>query len=130
MKGWDGGLSWITTNTLLARYNEAATLVQGDVAPAAGGLFAKRPNADRQFVRRFAQARIGSVDVDKVFTEKERGDIDALIPALERRLLQAKLKPEQEKVLRNYLDGQRQLNEDAIHNAIRLVMSTPEYQLT
>ena len=33
VKGWDGGVSWITTNTLLARYNEAATLVQGDLAP-------------------------------------------------------------------------------------------------
>ncbi len=130
VKGWDGGLSWITTNTLLARYNEAATLVQGDVAPAAGGLFAKRPNADRQFVRRLAQARIGTVDVDKLFTEKERADTDALIPVLERRLLQAKLTSDQEKVLRDYLDGQRQLNGEAIRNAIRLVMSTPEYQLT
>ena len=34
VKGWDGGLSWITTNNLLARYNQADTLVQGDVAPA------------------------------------------------------------------------------------------------
>ena len=31
VKGWDGGVSWITTNTLLARYNDAASLVQGDV---------------------------------------------------------------------------------------------------
>ena len=30
VKGWDGGLAWITTNTLLARNNEAALLVQGD----------------------------------------------------------------------------------------------------
>ena len=43
--------------------------------------------------------------MDKLFTEKERADADALIPALERRLLQAKLKPEQEKVLREYLAG-------------------------
>jgi len=28
VKGWDGGVSWITTNNLLARYNQAATLVQ------------------------------------------------------------------------------------------------------
>ena len=107
VKGWDGGLSWITTNTLLARYNEAATLVQGDLAPAAGGMFAKRPNANRQFARRLSQVRIGAVDVDKLFTEKERADTEALVPALERRLLQGKLKPEQEKVLRDYLDGQQ-----------------------
>ncbi|MGD0745984.1 MAG: DUF1800 domain-containing protein, partial [Verrucomicrobiota bacterium] len=27
VKGWDGGITWITTNTLLARYNDAVTLV-------------------------------------------------------------------------------------------------------
>ena len=70
------------------------------------------------------------MDVDKLFTEKERADAEALIPALERRLLQARLTPEQDKVLREYLAGQRQLDESAILNAIRLVMSTPEYQLT
>jgi hypothetical protein len=130
VKGWDGGLSWITTNTLLARYNEAATLIQGDVSPMAGGALAKRPNAEKQFMRRVSQVRIGSVDVDNLFTEKERTDTNALLPALERRLLQAKFKPEQEKVLRGYLDGQSDLNDSAILNAIRLVMSTPEYQLT
>jgi len=53
-----------------------------------------------------------------------------LIAALERRLLQGRLTPEQDKVLREYLAGQQQLDEGAILNAIRLVMSTPEYQLT
>jgi hypothetical protein len=70
------------------------------------------------------------VDVDKLFTEKERTDAEALVPALERRLLQAKLTPAQDKVLREYLDGQPRLDEGAILNAIRLVMSTPEYQVT
>ena len=130
VKGWDGGLSWITTNTLLARYNEAATLVQGELGPAVAGMNPKRPNAGAQFARRMNQAPIGGVDVNKLFTEKERTDKEALILALERRLLQAKLKPEQEKVLREYLDGQPQLDEGAILNAIRLVMSTPEYQVT
>jgi uncharacterized protein (DUF1800 family) len=130
VKGWDGGLSWITTNTLLARYNEAATLVQGEMQPAVAGTNPKRPNAGKQLARRLSQIRVGGADVNKLFTEKERTDTDALIPALERRLLQAKLKPEQEKVLRDYLDGQPQLDEGAILNAIRLVMSTPEYQVT
>src|SRR5438876_224217 len=40
VKGWDGGLSWITTNNLLARYNEAALLVQGDTSMLAGAMFA------------------------------------------------------------------------------------------
>jgi hypothetical protein len=90
----------------------------------------KRPNASRQFARRLEQVHLGGVDVDKIFTEKERTDIEALIPALERRLLQAKLKPDRDKVLRDYLDGQPRLDDGAILNAIRLVMSTPEYQVT
>ena len=130
VKGWDGGLSWITTNTLLARYNEAATLVQGELAPAVASMNPKRPNASRQFARRLDQMHMRGVDVDKLFTEKERTDAEALVPALERRLLQAKLTPGQDKVLREYLDGQPRLDEGAILNAIRLVMSTPEYQVT
>jgi uncharacterized protein (DUF1800 family) len=130
VKGWDGGVSWITTNTLLSRYNEAATLLQGDVEPMAGGMLANRPNANKQFARRLAQVRIGGVNVEKLFSEKERADAQALIPALERRLLQAKLKPEQEKVLRDYLAGETEFNEGVVRNAMRLVMSTPEYQLT
>ncbi len=130
VKGWDGGLSWITTNTLLARYNEAATLIQGDLAPAVGGMLAQRPNAARQVTRRLAQARVGGADVNKLFTEQDRADADSLIPALEQRLLQARLKPEQDRILRAYLDGHEALDEDAIRHAMRLVMSTPQYQLT
>ncbi len=130
VKGWEGGLSWITTNTLLARYNEAATLIQGNVAPIAKGMFPNRPNVNKQVARRLAQVHVGGVDVEKLFTEWERRDVEALIPALERRLLQARLSPRQDKVLRAYLDGQRPLHDGAILNAIRLVMSTPEYQLT
>jgi uncharacterized protein (DUF1800 family) len=129
VKGWDGGLSWITTNNLLARYNQAATLVQGDTSLASGG-FPNNPVANMQIERRLRNARVGAVDAGKLFTEKERTDKEALLPALEKRLLQAKLKPKQEKALRDYLDSKGELDEGDILNAIRLVMSTPEYQLT
>jgi hypothetical protein len=80
--------------------------------------------------RRLGNARLTSVDVEKLFTERERKDKEALVPALERRLLQSKLKAKQEKVLRDFLDNEGDLTNDSIRNAIRLVMSTPEYQLT
>jgi hypothetical protein len=70
------------------------------------------------------------VEVEKILTEAERRDKEALIGALQRRLLQTRLKPAQEKALRDYLDSQGELDEADILNAIRLVMSTPEYQLT
>jgi len=129
VKGWDGGLSWITTNNLLARYNQAATLVQGDLS-ATGASFANNPNANMMIERRMRNVRVGGVEAAKLFTEKERSDIEALIPALEKRLLQGKLKSKQEKTLRDYLASKKDLGNDTLLNAIRLVMSTPEYQLT
>jgi hypothetical protein len=43
--------------------------------------------------------------------------------------LQTKLNSKQESALRDYLDAHSQLNDGDIRGAIRLVMSTPEYQL-
>ena len=74
--------------------------------------------------------RPSRVNIEKVFNEKERTDKDALVAALEKRLLQSKLKPKQEQALREYLDSQGELDEGDILGAIRLVMSTPEYQVT
>ena len=130
VKGWDGGLSWITTNTLLARYNQAATLVQGDLSVLAGARPGNNPAGNPALMRRFQGARLGGVDTHKLFTAREREEKEALIAALEKRLLQGKLKPKQEKVLQDYLGSESELTEERILNAIRLVMSTPEYQLT
>jgi len=129
VKGWDGGLSWITTNNLLARYNQAAVLVQGDMSAASGAL-ANNPGVNMMIERRLRNTPVGKADPAKLFSERERSDNDALVAALEKRLLQDKLKPKQEKVLRDYLASETALNDKIILNAIRLVMSTPEYQLT
>jgi hypothetical protein len=53
-----------------------------------------------------------------------------VIPALEKRLLQSSLKPKQEQTLRAYLDSRTAPNDTDIRETIRLLMSTPEYQLT
>ena len=128
VKGWDGGLSWITTNNLLARYNEAAVLVQGDLS-AVGGIGANNPNVNMMVERRMRSLRAGSVDAKKILPENERLNKETLIASLERRLIQDKLKPKQREALRDYLDSKTELDDSAVLNAIRLVMSTPEYQL-
>ncbi len=125
VKGWDGGLAWITTNNLLNRYNEAALLVQGAAALGRG---AGRARA-RQTSGKPMRARVAPVNVKRIFTEEERSHRATLVAAVERRFLQARLKPQQEQVLRDYLDSQGDLDEDDILNTIRLVMSTPEYQI-
>lgn len=128
VKGWDGGLSWITTNNLLARYNEAAMLVfsKGSIPP---------DSQNRAF--RFAQERANAmlnrlpeVEVTKILSAEERRNKAAVIPALEKHFLAARLKEKQRQVLTNYLDGRGELDDDDIRHAIRLLMCTPEYQLT
>ncbi|MDB6023300.1 MAG: hypothetical protein JWQ04_3157 [Pedosphaera sp.] len=134
VKGWDGGLSWITTNNLLARYNEAAILVQGDTqmlrATLTGANLGLPQAANMMIQNRLQNVRLNSVDVAKILTEEERTNKDKLLAALERRLLQGKLRGKQEQTLREYVAAQSSLDEAAILNAIRLMMSTPEYQLT
>lgn len=134
VKGWDGGLSWITTNNLLSRYNEAAILVQGDpqmLRAALNGVggFGGAAQAGNALQNRMRGARLETVDVEKILTTEERSDKNKLVAALERRLLQGKLRGKQEQTLREFLDSQTTLDDAAIRNAIRLMMSTPEYQL-
>ncbi len=131
VKGWDGGLSWINTSNLLARYNYAAFLVEGD-ASVLSGMAMGGPNGGggAQFQNRLQNFRGRSVDISKIVTGEERSDKTKLLAALEHRLIQGKLRGKQEQTLRDYLDGQPELNRDVIFNTIRLMMSTPEYQLT
>jgi uncharacterized protein (DUF1800 family) len=121
VKGWDGGLSWITTNNLLSRYNFANYLALGE-SPMA---MPARKNGRRP---RMPQA--ARVDTTKLFPETVQKDKERLLAALQKRLLQAELKPEHQSAVRAYLDSQGEIDELDVLHAIRLVMSTPEYQLT
>ena len=132
VKGWDGGIAWITTNNLIARYNQSALLAQGDMAVvtslATGP--ARNPARVKQIQNRMRNLRAGGVDVNKIFTEEERTNKERLIAALEKRLLQASLAGSREKTLREFLDSKKDIDESDIRDAIRLVMSTQEYQVT
>jgi len=128
VKGWDGGLSWITTNNLLSRYNESAMLVlsEGSIAPSS-------PNKNIRRIEDYANnlaKKMPAVDVSKILSPEERRSKKLLIPALEKRFLQAKLKDKQTGTLREFLDGRGELDDQDIRHTIRLIMSTPEYQLT
>jgi uncharacterized protein (DUF1800 family) len=132
VKGWDGGVTWITTNTLLTRYNDAQSLVQGtlpalsaaDLARKAGGAGGEKA------MKALQRLHMGGVDLDKILTPDERTDKDLLVTSLEHRLLQSSLKGEQELALSEFLDSKTTLNDADILTTIRLVMSTPAYQVT
>lgn len=130
VKGWDGGMAWITTNSLLARYNQAALMIYGGPAFIKGMAKNDRAAMDRPVIKQLAKAGAGSVNVQRILTAEERRDKELLIAALQKRLLQSKLKPDQEEALRGFLDSRGELDRDDILGAIRLVMATPDYQLT
>jgi len=132
VKGWDGGITWITTNTLLARYNEAATLIQGTFPPLAPSDFARKPGGQGGAIaeRRAQRLRIGGVNVDKIVPPEELADKDQLVKSLENRLLQTTLRDEQQEALRDFLDTKTKLDDADVQTVIRLVMATPQYQVT
>jgi uncharacterized protein (DUF1800 family) len=132
VKGWDGGISWITTTTLLDRYNTAAILVQGADVPKARLEIMQHMNemAGNQSERQSERVHVGGVSVDKILTPDERADKDRLVAALQHRLLQSALKGDQAKALSDFLNARSKLNDADIRAVIRLVMCTPEYQVT
>jgi uncharacterized protein (DUF1800 family) len=122
VKGWEGGLSWITTSNLLNRYNYAGFLVLGEnpMNPP------KNVGAKRRRPRLFAA---NAIIVTKLFPENVRKDKKLLAEAVQKRLLHGELKPEHQSTLRAYLDSQGELDEIDVLHALRLVMCTPEFQL-
>jgi len=134
VKGWDGGLSWITTNTLLTRYNEANTLLTGTLENMSAQDFAFRAGVPGgEGVKRVAEyqqrIRVGGVDVAKLVRPEERADQQALATSLQQRLLQRPLAPEKQQALRDFLNSKKQLTDADIVTVIRLIMATPEYQV-
>jgi uncharacterized protein (DUF1800 family) len=132
VKGWDGGITWITTTTLLTRYNDAQALVEGTLPSLNASDYARKPGGagGEKAMKILQHVRMGGVDVEKILAPEERADKDTLVAALEHRLLQSALHGDQEKALRDFLDSKQKLSDADILTVIRLVMSTPEYQVT
>ena len=124
VKGWDGGLSWITTNNLLNRYNYAAAMVLGNAAQDMSRARKGRARAERR------TALKSPVKVERLFPKDVRSDRDKLAAAVQKRFLQAELKPHNQSILRAYLESQGEIDDVDVLHAIRLVMCTPEFQLT
>lgn len=132
VKGWDGGLAWITTNNLLNRHHLAAFLVLGvnplsSNAPGPAGnrparLFPRRPGRPGQPVA-------PPLEVAALVNAEDRRDPARLVRSLESRLLQAPLRDHAREVIRAYLASQGALDDDDLRHAIRLIMCTPEFQL-
>ena len=131
VKGWDGGVTWITTNTLLTRYNDAQALVDGQLPPLTAGDFAgKGGNKGNKAMQAMQRVRMGGVAVEKILTPEQRADKATIVAALEHRLFQTTLNTDQEQTLREFLDSKTKMSDADIRTAVRLMMSTPAYQVT
>lgn len=131
VKGWDGGLSWITTSNLLNRYNYAAFLVTGEnpMGLMAQGAKGPKGNKPRPRLGRGPFGRGRPIDIDRIVPEAARQDKDSLIAALEKRFLQSTLREKQRKTLAEFIESQGKLDREDLLHTVRLVMSTPEFQL-
>jgi hypothetical protein len=128
VKGWDGGIAWITTNSLLDRYNFAAALVEGDRVPVPSLKGQMKSLMNRMNDDGLMQ--IFPADVSALFSPADLSDPASFLAALQARFLNAELKPQRLASFTDFLKSRSPIEESDIRKSIRLIMCTPEYQLT
>ncbi len=132
VKGWDGGKSWITTSTLLFRYNFANYLVNGDsIFP---GNTPPRPQGKGVGFGRAAAGepvRREPVDLSKLIPDDLRAKPRELVAHLGQRLFQAAPAERELAAFTGYLESHRGDSSDqTMRGLLHLMMSTPQFQLT
>jgi uncharacterized protein (DUF1800 family) len=133
VKGWDGGKAWVSTSTLLFRYNFASYLVGGDGPGPFGDR--KRPKGfDLGFKPEAAAAvdpRREPVDLAKIVPAELRDRPKELVANLSTRLFQTSLSDHQSEAFVSYLKAREPDRGDGtMRGLLHLMMSTPQFQLT
>ena len=131
VKGWDGGIAWITTNSFLDRCNFAATLVEGDRV-SIPGLKGKMQGVLNSMAEdnQDGLLQIAPADVKSLFSILDLSTPENFLAALQTRFLNAELQSNRLDSLRDFLKTRSPIEDSDIRKSIRLLMSTPEYQLT
>ncbi|MCB1097269.1 MAG: DUF1800 domain-containing protein [Verrucomicrobiae bacterium] len=133
--GWEGGRSWINTNTLLSRYNIAGFLLKGD--KDGGGKAKNRDKGkgnkmrERLKDRVVARMRKSLIPFDRLAPLELRDDRAALIAALTERFFHADLPDKDLAKFRDYAKSKesKRFTDEEVGELIHLMMSTPQYQL-
>jgi hypothetical protein len=73
---------------------------------------------------------ISPANVMALFTQEELSSPENFLAALQSRFLNDTLRPARLDPIRDFLQTRSPLKEEDVRKAVRLVMSTPEYQLT
>src|SRR5260370_39776799 len=132
VKGWDGGKEWISTSTLLFRYNFAGYLINGDaVLPAGapqrtpGGDVGFRPHAELA-----QQVRREPIDISKLVPADVRLKSRAVADLLVKRFFQTRPAQKEIDTFVQFLESRSSETTDAtLRELIHLMMSTSQFQL-
>lgn len=120
VKGWDGGYSWITTASLMDRYNLAGLLINGSGR-----------HSQNRLTRGLRYK--SSVEPQKLLNRDAITSNDDAVKELLWRFFHGPLRDKGIVILRthfNNLSDYREWTDDEVRNLIHLLMSTPHYQLT
>lgn len=139
VKGWDGGIAWVTTANLLNRYNYASLLVEGTnvfkpQSPTSMSEMGEDSKEGRQakidnFSSRLVQ-RMQPVALSALLKPEEMKNPKLLLETIQSRFLFSPLKSKDQETLLSDLAGKKTIDNAAALRAIRLLMSTTQYQLT
>jgi Protein of unknown function (DUF1800) len=132
VKGWDGGKAWISTSTLLFRYNFANYLINGDaILPMNPPPRAKAADVGfRPRLELAGQIRRAPIDVRKIVPNELREKPKDLVDLLSRRLFQSRPTENEMNTFVRYLESRKpDTGDDTIRGLFHLMMSTPQFQL-
>ena len=131
VKGWDGGTAWISTSTLLTRYNLAGSFLgtgpQHPVAPILDDEGAEIPE-----VPAGPSVPTERPDLQKLAPATLRDNPSALVQTLSARLLHGPPTDRQQAAFLAYLKSVvpfGKISDEAVAGLMHLMMSTPHFQL-
>ena len=132
VKGWDGGKQWISTSTLLFRYNFANYLINGDsILPPS--VRQPRQGADVGFGRaaQYAQQlKRDPIDTGRLVPGDARTKPREVVDLLAKRFFQTRPEEKEIDTFVKFLESRGQDLTDAnLRELIHLMMSTPQFQL-
>jgi uncharacterized protein (DUF1800 family) len=132
VKGWDGGKAWISTSTLLFRYNFAGYLINGD-AMLPGGVPSRLQGGDvalRGTARIAEQIRRDPIDITKLAPSELRDKPRELVGLLSKRFLQSRPTEKEIDTFVQYLETRKpDTSDETMRGLLHLMMSTPQFQL-
>ena len=132
VKGWDGGKEWISTSTLLFRYNFANYLINGD-AILPPNVRQPRQGADVGFGRAAQiaqQIRRDPIDVAKLVPSEVRNKPREIVDLLAKRFFPTRPSDKEIDTFASFLESRGPNTGDAtVRELVHLMMSTPKFQL-